>query len=176
MTTIIGWTDEERAALEAAEQELAQATAALEAEREHERAAQESPAALIAERKAALEAKRAELARLEQNRLDAAALAKAEAKYGKGRAILIETPAEGIVLRPLSEREIDVSSARMAADGLSSIDREKIARSDLLATVAYPEKDKVRELISRWPGLWQRMIEAREALIDGRRQDVAKKG
>lgn len=111
----------------------------------------------------------------ERTRADDAVFFSLEEKHGKGRVGRVETVDGAILMRPATETEMDAAALRASKDGLSALDQEKIFRSAILATVEHPARSKVDATMSRYPGLWPKVIKERDQLISGVRAEVEKK-
>jgi len=87
------------------------------------------------------------------------------AKYGKGRVGRIATVDGLVVMRVATGAENDTNVNRIgsAPEGM----RTAIAKECTLDGVVYPTRDRAREICERWPGVWLKMYELRDALMSG---------
>lgn len=144
--------------------------AAIEAERATRAAAESIPPSP----EDVLREEEAELARMEREEVDAKAWRDALAKYGKGRVARIQTPDGLVILRTMTLQEQDANGHRVAALD-DDVQRTMIARDATLDTVVHPSKESVRNITTRFPGLWVRMYAARDALAVGEADELAGK-
>lgn len=107
----------------------------------------------------------AALVREQREECDEVAWAEALAKHGKGRVARVETPDGCIIMRTVTLREQDMFVERLA--GVSGSGRLTVAREYTLDTVEYPPREKVRAVTDKFPGIWEHLYAARNALADG---------
>lgn len=105
------------------------------------------------------------LAREQRQEADAAAWADALTKYGRGRCGRIATVDGAIVMRVATGAESDAASARVS--GAPDAQRVAVARECTLDLVVHPSRDKARAICDRWPGVWLKCYELRDALASG---------
>lgn len=93
------------------------------------------------------------------------AWADALAKHGRGRVGRIATVDGAIVMRVATGAENDANVNRIgsAPEGL----RTSVAKECTLDGVVYPSSARAREICERWPGVWLKMYELRDALMSG---------
>jgi hypothetical protein len=178
------WSPEARAAWEAAAEELVaeeRRLAKLEADAQ---AAGESPEAkLAAQRQRLAEAKRTREA-AEVEAADAKAFAELAEKHG-GRVRRIYTEAGSVILRAMTEAEVEAVEARARGVAAAALDAgdDKRAEADTVKAyregiftkaLAHPTADKARAILAAFPGAWLDVYSARDELNRGRREALGK--
>lgn len=171
--TAKGWTPEQIAAYLAAQHEAADEAAALdalEAERAEEAA---RPEAMIAAVRAEAATRKAARELAEREREADRVYAEACAKHGEERTARVRTIRGSVVLRPMTMDEVDAATAR--ADSLKKMDLVKLGRSQIRALTLYPSAEMLKEWTDAFPGLWNDLYLARDAIAAGVREDAEKK-
>jgi hypothetical protein len=178
------WSPEARAAWEAAAEELVseeRRLAKLEADERTE--AESSEAKLAAQRQRLAEAKRAREA-AEVEAADAKVWAALSEKHA-GRVRRIYTEGGSIILRAMTEAEVEAVEARargVAAAALEAGD-DKRAEADAMKAyregiftkaLAHPTADRARAILAAFPGAWLDVYAARDELNRGRREALGK--
>ena len=120
-----------------------------------------SPEQLLAEAEEAL-------AKEQRTEADAAAWEAARAKYGKGRVGKIPTVDGAIIMRVPTIAEKDAAGIRLEGVPEGQVGtRVAVAREASLDLVIHPSRDVARALCDRWPGVWMKLYELRDALCSG---------
>jgi hypothetical protein len=172
-----GWTKEQLAKLDelkAKQAEIAQKKALLAAEEEAKR---NDPAVILEEEIARQEAEEAALKVREREVKADVAYRQAIKKHGKAMVARIRTEEGSIVLHALSSGQFDELSKRLK--DLSEAEDpniELIARNALREQVDFPPLPEFDELVTKYPGLWIALVQARDALATGAARVTSGKG
>lgn len=168
-----GWNPEQIAAFLAAQHEAADEEAALLAQEQEREAAAAAPEAVIAALRAEAAVKRAARELAERERKADRVYAEACVTYGEERTARVRTIRGSIILRPMTMDEVDAATLR--ADSLKKMDLVKLGRSQIRALTLYPPADVLKEWTDAFPGLWNDLYQARDAIAAGVREDAEKK-
>jgi len=115
---------------------------------------------------ALLKAEQEALKKLERDEADAVAWIGALGKYGKGRVGKLTTSEGMIILRVMTEAELDAGAARVGPlQGNAQV--TIVYRELALDQVVHPTRDRVREMCAARPGIWNQIYQLRDALADG---------
>lgn len=132
---------------------------AARATREAAAALPPSPAQLLADAEALL-------AREQRDEADESAWSAALQKYGKGRVGRIRTLDGAIVLRATTAIEYDETGRRVSAFD-DAARRSAVVKEAAIDGAVHPSKDVLRAILDKYPALWNRMYELRDALMEG---------
>lgn len=171
-----GWTPEQIAALEKAQEERDLQAAELETYEAAERARRASPEYLIQKltEEAAETRERREAA--EREATGERELAKARKKYGRENVALIPTLRGPIILRKAEQKEIDDNDARIEGLAGRPADVQKAWQDFSADLVVYPDRETFLKIMAEFYGTWSVIWGVREALTTATRDATAKKG
>jgi ribosomal protein L17 len=170
-----GFSPAQKAEYEAMLAELAHEEERLATLAEEKAAAAVSPSTILAAKREEIQAKRAVREKLERDANDELAFEELASKFGKHRVARIRTVEGAIILRPMTDVEIDVTSIKARAMETDA-QKTKVHKAALLGTVAHPSKERVEKLLADYPGLWGDLYQARDAIISGLDEERVKKG
>lgn len=155
---VSGWTAEQIAELRALVNESAiadQEANALVAE-------ESSPANVIARKRKLAELKKRELA-------DVRALKEAKAKFGEDDVGVVETRLGSIVMRTATPDEDDELSnrAKAARERNAQDDEVEFVKWEILSkTICYPSKERVDEIVKRYPRVKELVVRLYVGLVE----------
>jgi len=138
-----------------------------------------TPEAMLIAARTKVEAARLDRERAEQAVLDEAAWRAAITQYPENRLMRIPTERGLLILRPMTGLEVDVANER-ARNLERELEKLSIHRRALRDTVLHPAKpsdgkpDRFDQILADFPGLWETLYQARDALIIGLRLDAGK--
>lgn len=169
-----GWSAEQVKAYDAAMSAL-QAEEQQAAEQATKRKAEaESPETLIALAQEKAAAVKRERERAAQEAADDRAYARAVKEQGGAHRVgRIDTHEGTIILIPMTG-----TAYEDFADRISHLtedhDLTRVSQETIWKTLYHPARDRFDELVSRFPGVWPRLFNARNALIDGVKEEQRK--
>ncbi len=132
----------------------------------------ESPAAVLARKQEEREEAIAAKAALERATLEELNWSKIVKDHGKNRVKRLPTKEGMVVVRCPTEEE--TVNQGLAILDIKPIERESVARDYLASLVIYPvdsnpeKQEPVREIASKWPGLWEDLNYAVQMLQSSR--------
>lgn len=100
---------------------------------------------------------------------------KAASQYGDSRVARVFAHEGSVIIRPSTMATMDDLAMRLSTLE-SDQDRAKVVREDLAECVIYPSREKFNDMVEKWPGLWQPLFAARDAIAGNERERVEKKG
>jgi hypothetical protein len=168
------WTPQQKAAYAALQLEVEKEEKRLSDLAEEATALAASPDTALAAKAAELSAKRAAREKQERDAADDLAYDVAVKELGESRVARVRTVEGSIIMRPLTDVELDVAIHR--SEGKTELDKVKIHKEAVKKTVRHPSPEKFTQIVGKYPALWGDLYEARDALISGREEEREKKG
>jgi hypothetical protein len=177
-----GWSDDDRRAWEGIQgRKLAETKRAFDVTAAQEAAAT-SPAAMLAAARAEADESTRARERAERASLGETAWRKAVELHGDRVCRIATVEGDIIIMAAMSEADVDYSNAR-AANLVANAKGNAIGahaafmgahRDAMVGKVIHPERDRVKALAKKYPGLWADLEFARDVMIRGRRDDEGK--
>jgi hypothetical protein len=170
------WSAEQVKAYEAATAALKSEEDATAQEAARIKAEETSPEALIAAAREQAEELKAERERAARERADDRAYAAAvKAEGGDHRVARVRTHEGSVLLRPMTAAAWEEFCERLEELKEES-DKRRISRETVISTRIHPDRTRFDYLVERFPFLWTHLYMARDALIDGVKQEARGKG
>lgn len=109
----------------------------------------------------------AQLAREEREETDVLAFNKAVKKHGKDRVGAIRTVDGMIVMRPRTGAEVDRHTVELSGLEKDPAQQELQARELLMESIEHPSREQTRAIVTKFPGVWAKIIALAHALASG---------